>query len=418
MSLSDSLVYAPKPSAVSSSKARWNQPSYNKSSFNPGEVIMLNIPTGRRGSYLNTRMSYLKFRVTNTGTLAAHTIAADFNIASLFSRFELYHGSNLLEQIHEYGALVNLWHDMTGNVASHATTSNLLEGQNVGSSLRTGEAIPGGAVAADNIPSRVFCIPLLSGIVGVLQSKYLPTGDMTAGDLRLELTLAEAVTAVVGAGAVPKYTVSEVELMLEYTDLASDAARMVSQSNAGGYMISFDSFANFASSLEVGAAGMNILIPARYSSLKTLFTIVRETAKITTHTERSISGRTNLFGDGGSWYYSIGGKNIPSTPVKTNTEAAAELVKALHAFGAQSHTSMLTRASWIQARDGTYIIAADLESLPHKSKLSEAGVNTLSTNTYLIGQFPAQTQQNQTIHTFAHYDGILVIQNGLASVQF
>ena len=78
---------------------------------------------------------------------------------------------------------------------------------------------------------------------------------------------------------------------------------------------------------------------------------------------------------------------------------------------------MLTRASWIQARDGTYIIAADLESLPHKSKLSESGVNTLSTNTYLIGQFTA-TQQNQTIHTWGHFDGILVCQNDLCSVQF
>ena len=44
MSLNDSLVYAPKPSAVSSGKARWNQSSYNKSSYNPGEVVMINIP--------------------------------------------------------------------------------------------------------------------------------------------------------------------------------------------------------------------------------------------------------------------------------------------------------------------------------------------------------------------------------------
>jgi hypothetical protein len=95
------------------------------------------------------------------------------------------------------------------------------------------------------------------------QNKYLPTGDMAAGDLRLELTLAEANTGVVAAGAVPKCMISEMEIMLEYTDLASDAARMVSQSNSGGYMISFDSFTNFASSLEVGAAGMNVLIPAR-----------------------------------------------------------------------------------------------------------------------------------------------------------
>jgi hypothetical protein len=102
----------------------------------------------------------------------------------------------------------------------------------------------------------MFCIPLLSGIVGMLQSKYLPTGDIIAGDLRLELTLAEAVTGVVAVGAVPRYTVSDLELMLEYTDLSSDAARMVSQSNSGGYMISFDSFVVFASSQESGAVGM------------------------------------------------------------------------------------------------------------------------------------------------------------------
>ena len=66
-------------------------------------------------------------------------------------------------------------------------------------------------------------------------------------------------------------------------------------------------------------------------------------------------------------------------------------------------------------RDGTYIIAADLESQPHKSKLSESGINTLSTNTYLIGQFTA-TQENRTVNTFGYYDGILVISGGMASV--
>jgi len=58
---------------------------------------------------------------------------------------------------------------------------------------------------------------------------------------------------------------------------------MVSYSNSGGYMISFDSFAVFASPQESGAAGMNVLIPARYSSLKILFTVIRETDMITTH---------------------------------------------------------------------------------------------------------------------------------------
>jgi hypothetical protein len=161
---------------------------------------------------------------------------------------------------------------------------------------------------------------------------------------------------------------------------------------------------------------MNIPIPARYSSLKTLFKVIRETDKITSHTDKSISGRSKLFGDGGSWYYSIGGNNLPSTLVKTNTEAAAELCKALHAFGAQSHTSLIISAIWTAVQDGTYLIAQYLESQPHKSKLSESGINTLSTNTYLIGQHIV-TNENHAIHTFAHYDGILVISGGLASVQ-
>jgi hypothetical protein len=75
MSLSDSLVYQAKPSAVSGHKHRQNLPSYTKSEFLSGEVIMLNVPCGRRGQFLNQKMSYLKFRVTNTSVRTAEEIA-------------------------------------------------------------------------------------------------------------------------------------------------------------------------------------------------------------------------------------------------------------------------------------------------------------------------------------------------------
>ena len=101
---------------------------------------------------------------------------------------------------------------------------NLLDGQSAGTTNpRTGEVIAGARA------SGVFCFPLLSGIVGVLKSKYLSTGDMTAGDLWLEVTLAPAAYGVLGVNADPDYTVSEVEMMSDYTDLASEAARMVSR---------------------------------------------------------------------------------------------------------------------------------------------------------------------------------------------
>jgi hypothetical protein len=161
------------------------------------------------------------------------------------------------------------------------------------------------------------------------------------------------------------------------------------------------------------------LIPARYSSLKTLFTIFRLQDDLNKPEKKTISARSNPITDDGQWYYSIGGKNVPSTPVKSNTEAYAEMSKAIHAFGAVDHTSMIQRSTWI-AESGTYAIAADLETLAHKSKLTESGINTLSANTHLIMQFGGANGLSAAVRvdTFAHYDAILLIQNGVCSVQF
>ena len=71
MSLSDALVYNTKSSAVSGHKYRQNLPTYNKVSFYPGEGMMLNVSCGRKSQYLNQKMSYLKFRLTNTSVITA-----------------------------------------------------------------------------------------------------------------------------------------------------------------------------------------------------------------------------------------------------------------------------------------------------------------------------------------------------------
>jgi hypothetical protein len=223
-------------------------------------------------------MSYLKFKVANTsvrtdaevtaGTLA--TITPDYSVSSLIKRLEIYHGSNLLEQIHGYDLLHTMWTDMTGCADAHFSTGDVMEG--MGATARVGEDLTVGA-------SRYFTISILSGIIGCLQTKYLPTSDMSAGDLRVELTLAAnndgvSIPATGQTTGAKTWEVSDVELMLEYVELNSEAARMISQQNSGGYAISFDSFANYASIVTAGKIA-NILIPAHYSSLKTLFLVFR-----------------------------------------------------------------------------------------------------------------------------------------------
>ncbi len=407
--VSDSLVYAPRPSAVQGTKMRQNLPPYNVSTALPGQVVMFNIPCGRRGQFLSTRQSYLKFQVNNLGAVAGDTIQFDYTVNSLISRLEIYHGSNLLESIHEYGLLSHIWHDLQQSSDEQFNSGSLLEGSSM-SSARTGAVLDGGT-------SRVFTVQLFSGILGCLMDKYLPVGELQ-GDLRLEITLANAPDGVITAATDPLWSLSEMELMLEYIELNSEAARMISQQNSNGYFISFDSFHNYASTLESGATNMNVLIPARYSALKTLFTVTRKQSHIASKTAKTITGRENMFGETGQWYYSIGGKPTPATPVKKNGESYAELLKSIHQLGCIGAPTMIDYTSWTQTSDGTYIISTDLEYLHGKSKLASNGVNTLSANTHLIGNLAGSLASPVRLDTFAHHESILIIQNGLAMVQF
>eukprot|EP00873_Tetraselmis_striata_P003433 jgi/Tetstr1/423697/TSEL_014331.t1 len=63
-------------------KAAYGQtvPAYNGTTFGGQQTILSNIPCGRRGYYLNTRMSYLRFSVKNKDT--ANTFKPDYTAAS------------------------------------------------------------------------------------------------------------------------------------------------------------------------------------------------------------------------------------------------------------------------------------------------------------------------------------------------
>ncbi len=87
--------------------------------------------------------------------------------------------------------------------------------------------------------------------------------------------------------------------MLEYVELNSEASRVISAQNTGGYMISFDSIYDYASTVDVGATNANILILARCSSLKTLFSLYIDFNRILAY--KTISNRANPIADVGQW---------------------------------------------------------------------------------------------------------------------
>jgi hypothetical protein len=68
MSVSDSLLSRPKTASIAGTTQRHSVPSYNGTTLSGHKAILLNIPCGRRGHYLNTRMSYFRFKVVATST--------------------------------------------------------------------------------------------------------------------------------------------------------------------------------------------------------------------------------------------------------------------------------------------------------------------------------------------------------------
>lgn len=426
MSVSDSLVYRPKPPSIAGTTHRQSVPSYNGSRFTDGQTILINIPCGRRGHYLNTRMSYLRFRITNTspqvvsptgGTGVSASFNLDYTGSSFIQSLSLFHGSNLLEQIHEYNALYHFMLDMQGSEESVCRAATILEGADEGQ-CRRGKDLTGGQ-------SVYVTVPVMSGIVGPLQGKYLPTGAMTGGDLRLELTLAPTARAVkFGQGTAAQtgtWAIDDVELALEYVEVSSEVDRMIQQANPR-YVISFESYANYTNTVSKTEGQINKLIPARFSSLKTLYTFFRQSDILNNRVASSVTTRVNP--QISNWYYQVSGENIPATPVREDIEAFAELMKALHSFGSADNTTVIKLSNWKETdgegvdynKKAAFAIGQNLETLSHKSTLTESGKGTLNTNCYLLGSVAGEKDLH--ISTFAHYDGVLVIENGVATSAF
>lgn len=406
--LSDSFVFAPVPRSVGGMKVRHNIPAISGREFSPGDTIEFSIPCGNKGEFLNTKQSYLKFKLKNED--ATDTLNLDYTASAVIRLLECVYGSSVLEYVDQYGLLRNILNDAQSTATNENYGSTVLEGLDT-ADLRTSADITAGTTVT-------FCIPLLSGVVGTLQHKYLPVGDMSRDRLRLNLTLADVNDAQASTAACA-WKVIEPELVTEVIKLNSEVAMAISQANAGGYRIPMTTFQNHSSSVEAAASSVNTLISTSARSLKTLITVFRPQANIGDATAKTLSSRSNLFGDSGvgRWSYDCGGILYPQRPVDSNAEAFMELQKAFHAAHAVDH-GIIDKASWT-ASAGTYILAQDLELQHGKSSVSENGIDMSTSLIYLRAHFASGLAAAQRIDTFTHIDAVLFIDpTGMAQTVF
>jgi len=289
--MSASEVYAPTalpsemnyqlpPSLPSAKNTEIRIQPLNAQSFQKGNTIQVDLPTGRN-TYLDTTTAYIRYKITYTQP-AVGAVANDYNYLlgssySPFIRQEVYgNNSVLLESINEVGVL-----------ASTILNSQLNGADKRGLSPAFGFAFDAITSADSNIGHKIwqtqsttnldglvfdYATPLI-GILGSGTDKMIPLGHLMG--LRFELTCDDVLnfTNSISANRLVGYTITDFEFVANIIELAPEANALISQANPEKIYIRSQSYRQSSAILNAsaGVGTYDLLCGIRCSSLKSLY---------------------------------------------------------------------------------------------------------------------------------------------------
>lgn len=422
--LVNNVNYTPKMPSVKSRNLTVSVLPTNGSTFNASnQQIHLDIPTSQYGQYLNQNQTYLKFTITNNDAV---NLTLDRDASALFSRLTVTHASTVLEDITEYNVMYRMFNDCQVSAIEQNTvgSSTILHGEGTvgdNATIYASKAIGTGA-------SETVCMPLMSGIVGSQNNKYVPLTAMGAGgNLRVTLTLDNLNNVGITAdGGDVALTLSDIELVCGIVEVDSAGQQMIEASSGGIYATSSVGYRNYTAS--AGGSNENqvsLLVPAKASSMKSLFVCQRPQGHLNDATQFGIGARDRA--DLTEFHVSVGGVRHPAgKPIKAvGGNAFQELQKCFNGisnlnqrcdFGKTRYELTTSTANDTAiATKGAFVAGIELESYGNDGV--ESGLNTLGANMFFEGTYDTITE---AIHYsfFSMYDTLITVENGIMSVKF
>jgi hypothetical protein len=186
-----------------------------------------------------------------------------------------------------------------------------------------------------------FCLPLCSGIIGTQACKLFPLHALNS-DLQLHLILASNESAIcnnyipthwsVGsvpvagvsnvAGAVidgnnnlnPQYSLSNIEFVANIVEVSAAASAMLDQATGGQYVLPSTSYRNYEYSLPQGSLTNEFMVPARFTSIKSIMACQRPSASLNRTDRFSLTSRIKNFAT--SIQYRVGSLLVPQEKIK------------------------------------------------------------------------------------------------------
>jgi hypothetical protein len=378
----------------------------------------------------------------------------------VIQRLRLYHGSQLLEDLDNYGNIVSQLtalqkssgcngkdsilqgfcsekfcdvQDSTDTTTKTNQVLPIIAGERLHDVAGTGEFTQ--IAANGNTLARTYCINLLS-IVGSLSEKYIPLFAMTGAPLRLELQLASNPNKFCCADqAMSSFKINNCELICQMMEMG-DSAMAVITNSIGNSPLQWvvPQYRNFQNNIVIGTGPQqaSLAIPAKFNSLKSLFMTLRSKQDGALKHFPHGSCRHSL----SEYTLRLGSKVIPSKAPQSVAEFFVELLKAIGSVSDINHECMIDldnydeEISLINSENTvsihstsscpSFMIGVDLETYSNADKSAIfAGWNSSNEDIFFQLQFSGLVANtNVRTDTYALYDAVIVCEAGIASVRY
>jgi hypothetical protein len=313
-----------------------------------------------------------------------------------------------------------------------ATLCSILQDKDI-TNIKRGNARPIATLAAAGFTEeRRICVPLISSVIGCMAEKYLPMGGRDIG-LRVRMTMADPIIALklVGADTSVGYTLKDVTLEMEYLEVSPSIYQtLASETGDGIFKISGVGISNFSNTGLVGTTQQNMLIPARYSSVRNFLTVNRPQFNLNNKWANTTGSRTrdNI----SSFLYRIGGQSYPSMAVScdnfTSAECLTEVIKTFHAHADLNMNVCFNRDDFVRnvtvapnatttntgESVGACVFGIDFEESGFSAN-QMSGISTVGGNVFLELTYSAASTATQ-FDTFCFYDQIIEINSSSGEV--
>lgn len=470
--LPKNLRYGNKVESAAAKSYRTNiQPQNGTGTYQMNDTIIINIPT-RQNIVLSTSESYLKFTTTYTSKANNNLLRLDSCGAhGLFSRLRVWHGSNLLQDIQEYGLLAKMLMDLqaptdavygklnvtTGTrndltltlptaaapAAPGTTAANIdtaintalapLTAANVSAFQTNSGELISASLANDATTSVTYCLNLISLVGSLCSQQYFPLFACTSAPLRLEITLQDTAVKSYVALLESTFAISNCEYVANFIEL-SDAAMGMIQTSLQGSPLQFvvPDWRNYQYSFALtnnSASQVNFPIPAKFSSLKSLFVTCRPrgTGTLTYFPYAcNVNGITD-------YNFRIGSQIMPTKAPNNIQEQFMEVLKAIGSISDLNHHPSIEKTSYSLnsstqvtalnnsvVNSGSFYIGLDLENYSNASKDSIfAGYNSNTDDIFAVINVGVNALSSTArFDAFALFDCVIVLENGTAYCRY